>query len=95
MTFKEIWENFKEVTVTSASDAWDRIKTVCSTTWDLFKDTTIVFITGVYDWLVALFSGIVMVIWNLIKIVAYALYSAILATLNLIFGKLIEWIKKW
>lgn len=95
MTFKEIWVDFVEKTKEQGIAFVEGVKMVCSSSFDILKNTVVGLFTGIYDWLVAVVTGFGKAIWALISFVFSAFGVAIFTTLKLCLDKLTEWAMKW
>lgn len=95
MTFKEIWSTFCDKTKEEGIKAWDGIKQVCKSSFEILKNTVVGFFTGIYNWLVEIITGCGKVIMALVSFVFMAIGSAIFATLKLCLDKLLSWVNKW
>lgn len=91
----KIWKDYWKSVKTAAHTFYVAIKEVLRTTFDLFKNTLVVFVYGVYDWLVALIKGCATTIWDFIKFVCYGLLEAVLATLKELLVMIVNFILKW
>lgn len=93
MDISKIWKDFANTVVEAGIDSYVNIKAVCRTTFNMFKDTLIVAVKGISEWLIALVGGIASIIWDLIKVVGAGLVAAIKSTLGVLVEWLINWIK--
>lgn len=94
-TLKEIWSTFWNNTKSNASKAWEGIKKVCTSTFDILKNAVIAFVTGVYDWIVKVITGFGQVIWAFLEFLITSLGNALFQTFKLWLDKLVAWITKW
>ena len=92
---KEIWKQFKEAVAEAWGTMVDGVKVVCKTTFALFKDTCVAFVTGIFTWIKDLIVGLCLVIWGFIKVVWAAFVALVKAAFDLIYNKIIKWILKW
>lgn len=95
MAIKEIWKQFLDTTKEAGISAWEQVRKVAKSTFELFKTTLINAITGIFTWLWELISGVVVILWDLLKIVCSALMAAIKSTFGIVGQMIIDWIKKW
>ncbi len=95
MTFKEIWTTFCDKTKEQGIKAWEGLKQVCSSSFDILKNAVVGFFTGIYNWLVEVITGCGKVLMALVSFVFMAIGSALFATLKLCLDKLVAWVQKW
>ena len=92
---KEIWKQFKEAVAIGWQDMVTGVKDVCRTTWKLFKDTCVAFVTGIFTWIKELVGGVVFLAIGFIEVVWAAVVALVKAAFDLIYNKIIKWILKW
>jgi len=92
---KEIWKQFKEAVANAWGTMVDGVKEVCRTTWKLFKETCVAFVTGIFTWIKDVIVGLCLVAWGFIKVVWAAFVALVKAAFDLIYNKIIKWILKW
>ena len=92
---KEIWKQFKEACAKAWGDMVEGVKEVCRTTWKLFKETCIAFVTGIFAWIKDLVCGVALSCWGFIQIVFAAFVALLKAAFDLLYNKIIKWIFKW
>lgn len=95
MTFKEIWTTFCDNTKEQGIKAWEGLKQVCSSSFDILKNAVVGFFTGIYNWLIEVITGCGKVIMALVSFIFMAIGTAIFATLKLCLDKLVQWVQKW
>lgn len=82
-----MWKNIKK----SFSIAWEAVKSLFSSTFDVLKDGIIVLVKSIYEWSIKIISGLGTILWALLKSIGKALTDGI----NYLYEKAIDWILKW
>lgn len=92
---KEIWNDFIFKIKEEAINAWEGLKQICSSSFKILKDAVIGLVIGIYEWLIAVITGIGKIILALINFIFSALGVALFSSLKYLVDLVISWIKKW
>lgn len=83
---KEIWKQFKKECTKAWKDMISGVKEVFRTTFSLFKDTCIKFITSIFSWIKELVCQLAVKVWELIKILVALVIGILVWIKELVFG---------